>query len=159
MAHSSKTLTLVFLRDGNNILLAMKKRGFGAGNWNGVGGKLEPGETIEQAMIRECQEEIGVTPTSYVKVAELTFAFPAGLNLPDMIAHTFIATQWQGQPTETDEMAPRWYNIAAIPYDQMWDDDILWLPTVLHGKKLRGRFDFTADSRVQSANLTIVQRF
>ncbi len=47
--------TLLFLRKNNHILLAMKKRGFGADRWNGVGGKLEPGETIEQALVRECQ--------------------------------------------------------------------------------------------------------
>jgi len=53
---TEKHLTLLFLIKEDQILLAMKKRGFGMGRFNGVGGKIEPGETIEQAMIRECQE-------------------------------------------------------------------------------------------------------
>ena len=48
----TKTLSLLFLRREDEILLAMKKRGFGKGRWNGVGGKVEVGESIEQAMIR-----------------------------------------------------------------------------------------------------------
>ena len=49
-----KVLTLVLVRDvpQRRVLLGLKKRGFGAGKWNGFGGKLEPGETIEQAAKR-----------------------------------------------------------------------------------------------------------
>lgn len=43
----------------NQILLAMKKRGFGAGKWNGAGGKINAGETIEEATTREVDEELG----------------------------------------------------------------------------------------------------
>ena len=65
--------TLLFLRRNDEILLAMKKRSFGKGNWNGVGGKLDTGETIKQAMIRETEEEIGVTPTAYKQMAQIAF--------------------------------------------------------------------------------------
>ena len=63
---SLRNSTLVFLIKKNNgsitdICLAMKKRGFGKGRWNGVGGKVEAGETIEAAAMREAREEIGVT--------------------------------------------------------------------------------------------------
>ena len=44
--------TLCLLKKDNRILLAMKKRGFGEGKYNGVGGKIENGETPEEAMIR-----------------------------------------------------------------------------------------------------------
>ncbi len=53
--------TLVFVfNPKNHILLAMKKRGFGEGKWNGAGGKVEEGETIVQAASRELQEETGI---------------------------------------------------------------------------------------------------
>lgn len=42
------------------MLLAMKKRGFGVGKFNGVGGKVEVGESEQEAAIREAEEEIGV---------------------------------------------------------------------------------------------------
>ena len=60
--------TLCLLRKNNKILLAVKKRGFGEGKYNGVGGKIEKGETPDQAMVRETSEEISVIPTKYEKV-------------------------------------------------------------------------------------------
>lgn len=49
-----KVLTLAFIRDleRGELLLGLKKRGFGEGNWNGFGGKVELGETIEEGAIR-----------------------------------------------------------------------------------------------------------
>ena len=60
--------TLCLLKKDNSILLAMKKRGFGSGKYNGIGGKIEKGETPDEAMIRETKEEIKVTPIKYEKV-------------------------------------------------------------------------------------------
>ena len=57
-----KVASLCFLVDKKNkrVLMGMKKRGFGAGKYNGFGGKVEAGETIEEAVIRELWEESGV---------------------------------------------------------------------------------------------------
>ena len=59
MSIPKKLLTLVFLREGEKVLLGMKKRGFGEGKWNGFGGKVEAGETIIEAAAREVKEECG----------------------------------------------------------------------------------------------------
>ena len=48
----NKLYTLVFVADASRILLGMKKRGFGVGRWNGFGGKVDPGESIEAAAKR-----------------------------------------------------------------------------------------------------------
>jgi len=137
-----KELTLLFLRRENEILLAMKKRGFGAGKWNGVGGKLEPGESIEQALVRECKEEINVTPVYYDKVAEHTFIQDANTKPWPMLVHVYFCNQWQGEPQESEEMLPKWYSTSDIPYPEMWDDDVYWLPKVLAGKYIKGNFSF-----------------
>ncbi len=151
-----KELTLLFLLRGDQVLLAMKKRGFGEGKWNGVGGKLESNETIEQALIRECQEEINVLITAYERVGEITFnEFHEGTQ-KILNVHVFTAAQWQGEPIETDEMAPRWFNIVELPLDKMWPDDEFWLPQVLAGKKIRGTFTLDANETITDQKVTEV---
>lgn len=151
-----KVTTLLFLKENGSdqILLAMKKRGFGANRWNGVGGKVEVNETIEQALVRECEEEIGVTPLTFQKVAEHDFIFPEGQQ--DIKTHVFIASKWQGDPIETEEMAPKWLHVDNIPYDDMWQDDIVWLPLTLRGKYLKTRFRFNEKEEMQTAELEIL---
>jgi mutator protein MutT len=147
-----KQFTLLFLRKDQQILLAMKKRGFGVGKWNGSGGKVEPGETVEQAAIRECQEETGVTPRDMEKVGELRFYMSAD---PDFghHAHVFVATTWEGEPHETEEMRPSWFSEADIPYDTMWPDDKVWMPLLLAGKHFHGNFTIGPDDTLVSQEL------
>jgi mutator protein MutT len=156
---NTKTLSLLFLRKDDGVLLAMKKLGFGEGRWNGVGGKVEEGETIEQAMIREAQEEIGITPTTYEKVADLTFdEFFKGVPAL-MHVHAYVATGWTGEPTETIEMAPKWFTVTDIPYKQMWSDDLYWLPQVLEGKKIVATFKLDESDAIVSHSIKEVVRF
>ena len=148
-----KQFCLLLLKRDDEILLAMKKRGFGSGRWNGVGGKLETGETPEQAAVRECQEEIGVTPSRLEHVAVHDFLFPSGA---DMQVHTFMSEAWQGEPVESDEMRPQWFKLSDIPYGEMWQDDIMWLPFVLQGKRLRTKFTFDEAENICAAEIEMV---
>lgn len=154
---NKKTLSLLFLRKDDQVLLAMKKRGFGQGRWNGVGGKVEADETIEAAMIRETQEEIGVTPTTYEKVADIRFDefFKGEPTL--MHVHIFLATEWEGEPAESNEMAPRWFSQNEIPYDYMWADDPYWLPLVLEGKKVSADFKLDESDAIVSHAVNVVE--
>src|SRR5690349_5636557 len=95
-AHPDIRRTLLLLRKDDDILLAMKKRGFGAGKWNGVGGKLEPGESIEEALVRESIEEVGVTPKSWQKVAELDFIQDATTDPWHMYVYVYVSWDWEG---------------------------------------------------------------
>lgn len=47
-----QVLTLAFVEKGDQVLLGMKKRGFGHGRWNGFGGKVEAGENVRDAAAR-----------------------------------------------------------------------------------------------------------
>ncbi|HVX24311.1 MAG TPA: 8-oxo-dGTP diphosphatase [Candidatus Saccharimonadales bacterium] len=152
----AKVCTLLFLQRENELLLAMKKRGFGANRWNGVGGKVEASETIEQALVRECQEEIAVTPTEYHKVAiNLFHEFHEGQHA-DMEVHVYLCTAWEGEPSESEEMAPYWFNVDSVPYDKMWADDKHWLPAVLAGKQLRAIFNLDANDSIVDFTVTEV---
>lgn len=154
-----KELTLLFLVKDNSVLLAMKKRGFGEGRWNGVGGKLDNGESVEEALIRESQEEIGVTPTRYKKIAQIVFHEQHEGDLKTMLVHVFTSTSWQGEPVETEEMAPKWFKISEIPYEDMWADDPYWLPDVLNGKQLSCEFHLDENDKVNEYSITEVTNF
>jgi len=143
--YKKRLATLMFLvvknkRRIEKICLAMKKRGFGKNRWNGAGGKVGK-ETIKQAAYRETAEEIGVKIKKSYKVAILNFKFP---HQPawDQAVHVYFSDQWDGHPTESEEMKPRWFQIKKIPYRKMWPDDIYWLPLVLKGIKVKGSFVF-----------------
>ena len=153
---NTKVCTLLFLRRDDEILLAMKKRGFGSNRYNGVGGKIDPGETIEQALVRECQEEIEVTPLNYWKVAKHDFVQPEGGQPWRMIVHAYLCDKWEGEPTETEEMAPEWFKLGDIPYKNMWADDEFWVPQVLAGQKVHGAFTFDEADQLLSHAVTIV---
>ena len=138
-----RQVTLCLLIKDNEVLLAMKKRGFGEGKWNGVGGKVQDGERIEDAAIREMEEEIGVTAhtDNMDKVGQFRFYF---IDNPDwnQEMHVYFIREWDGEPSESDEMLPQWYRHEEIPFDSMWQDDRHWLPRALAGEKLEGDFHF-----------------
>lgn len=147
--------TLLFLIKDRKILLALKKKGFGRGFWNGVGGKIEPNETPRSAAIRETQEEILVTPKDFKKVAALNFVF-AKTDSTDVWMEkvlVYLCNNWEGKPSETKEMKPKWFNFSDIPYSKMWPDDIIWLPRVLVGKKIKAKFWFDENNRVKKHNI------
>jgi 8-oxo-dGTP pyrophosphatase MutT (NUDIX family) len=154
----SSTLLFLLKSDGTaitDICLAMKKRGFGAGRYNGVGGKVEEGESIEDAVKRETFEEIGVKVTDIEKRAELSFTFPYNPKF-DQLVHVYFALTWDGEPSESEEMNPEWYKVADIPYAQMWPDDIFWLPKVLEGSEVRGRFVFGEGDVVAEQEVNVI---
>lgn len=150
-----KKVTLLFLMrsisDKRQVLLALKKRGTGVGKWNGVGGKVDPGESIEEATIRECQEEIGVTPLQLQKMAVIDFRIPSQ-NFHN-VAYVYVATEWEGEPVETEEMAPQWFSIEEIPYKDMWSDDALWFPRLLKGENFSAHFVFDEHEQVSYSKL------
>jgi 8-oxo-dGTP diphosphatase len=133
---------LVFIVRGGEILLIRKKRGLGAGKINAPGGRIEPGESELEAALRETREEVGVTPRGLSRGGELLFQFTDGYALHCV---PFLATGLEGEPIETEEAAPRWASLSALPFAEMWADDALWLPHLLAGRPFVGRFVFDGD--------------
>ncbi|XP_074821301.1 oxidized purine nucleoside triphosphate hydrolase isoform X1 [Natator depressus] len=113
---TSKLFTLVLVVEPQRVLLGMKKRGFGAGRWNGFGGKVQAGETIEQAAHRELLEESGLTVDNLQKMGQITFEFV--------------------------EMCPQWFQLDQVPFSHMWPDDVYWFPLLLQKKLFLGYFKF-----------------
>jgi 8-oxo-dGTP pyrophosphatase MutT (NUDIX family) len=150
-------LTLLFLLRDDEILLAMKKRGFGADRYNGVGGKVEAEETIEDAMVRETLEEISVEPLEYEKVADIHFDEFFKGQPALMHVHVFTSKKWKGEPIESEEMTPKWFKRNEVPYGEMWSDDSYWLPTVLEGNKIRAQFTLDENDNITDHTITLVE--
>lgn len=131
---------LVVIKNGK-VLLGMKKRGFGVGKWNGFGGKPNAGEKIKDTAVRETQEECGILVKNILNVGILDFEFPHKPAWNQQV-HFFTAKEFEGEPKETEEMKPAWFEFEKIPYDLMWPDDQFWLPLTLESKKFKGKFVF-----------------
>jgi len=154
--------TLMFVIRGGEVLLIRKLRGLGAGKINAPGGRLEPGETLVDAAIRETREEVGVTPVAPRLRGRLRFSFvkrPVATGPPTtddigyrLECHVFSADACEGEVAATDEAIPMWVALGEIPYDEMWADDRLWLPLMLSGRApFDGRFVFEDETMLDVA--------
>ena len=140
MENMKKIFTLCIVQQGDRVLLGMKKRGFGQRRWNGFGGKVQEGESIEKAAKRELKEEAGILAEDLEERGLLEFTFQ---NNPEILeVHLFRASRFTGEPVETEEMKPQWFSVGDIPFASMWPDDKYWFPLFLEGKKFKGNFLF-----------------
>ncbi len=152
-----KILTLCLVYNKTRILLGeIKKEGQLKGRYNGFGGKVEEGETIEEAAVRELKEECGISPLDMEKRGVIIFKFtednPFDGN-PDMEVHIYSVTEFEGELIETEEMKPQWFTHKEIPYDLMWPDDKIWLPMLLEGKNFEGVFHLADKDTISSYEL------
>ncbi len=117
------------------VLLGEKLRGLGAGNIVGPGGKVEEGETPEEAAIREVREEVGLVIESHAlsPLARIRYPF---LNRENLSQRSFVfSTQiFSGEIRESGELVASWWPVHQIPYERMWADAKLWLPRALLGR-------------------------
>lgn len=136
---SPRHVALCFLfRDtesGSEVLLGLKKTGFGTGRIVTLGGGIESGETAAQAAVREVAEEAGVVVTeqNLTRLGRIRWNFPAR-PASDMDAAVFTAVQWRGEPTASDEVDPQWYSVVDLPWEGMWEDAGHWLKHVINGE-------------------------
>lgn len=146
-----KLYTLCIIHNDTHVLLGMKKRGFGEGRWNGFGGKPHDGESLHDALKRELKEEAGIELGDSAKRGVLTFEFEG--NPVPLEVHVFSASDFEGEPTETEEMKPQWFRKNALPFNTMWPDDKHWFPLLLNGKNFRGSFFFKDNNTLMNHHL------
>ena len=137
------------------VLLIDKKTGLGKGKVNAPGGHIEPGESSLEAAIRECREEVSLTPSGLEKRMELHFQFTSGYSL---YGEAFFCYSWEGKEKSSNEADPFWCDLDKLPWENMWEDDRRWLPLALAGKKYRGYYVFD-DDKMLSEELIEMESF
>lgn len=108
---SHEVVAALIIQSGR-ILLGQRPsiRAFYPGVWDVFGGHIEPGEGHEQTLVRELQEELGITPTGW-KYLE-TLLEPA----EELTVHLYLVTAWTGTPGNLqpeEHEAIRWFTLAA----------------------------------------------
>jgi len=166
--HDAVLIYLLRERNGKKeVCLGLKKesaRCFGVGKWNGFGGRVESGEFLRGAAVREIHEEcqIEIAACDLGLVAILEFSFPdldPALDW-DQTVYVYIVESFSGEPQETEEMQPAWFPLTVehLPWEKMWSSDKLWVWLVLSGKKIKGQISFKGrGDEVLSSEITPVK--
>jgi 8-oxo-dGTP diphosphatase len=95
------------------VLIAQRPPGKAmAGLWEFPGGKVEPGETPEAALIRELEEELGIS-VQPASLAPLTFASHSYESF-HLLMPVFVCREWQGTPQPREHTALKWVHPQAL---------------------------------------------
>jgi 8-oxo-dGTP diphosphatase len=136
-----KLATLCYVRANGQTLMMhrIKKQGdMHAGKWNGLGGKLLPGETPEQCAIREVQEESGLTLINPVWRGLLTF--PAFNQNEDWYAFVFVGQHFTGELIDSAEGVLAWIDDDQLLALNLWAGDRVFLPWLDQEHFFSGQF-------------------
>ena len=119
--------TLCYLERGDEYLMlhrVKKDHDLNQGKWIGVGGKFQEGESPEDCILRECQEETGLTLTDYRYRGLVTFVSDQA---PTEYMHLFTASAWTGEPHDCNEGELAWIKKSALLSLPLWEGDRLFL--------------------------------
>ncbi len=123
-----KLATLCYVQDGNQTLMlhrTKKENDMHEGKWNGLGGKLEPGETPEECVVREVKEESGLD----IKNPRLRgfITFPAFSKFEDWYVFMFTANEFSGKLIESSEGHLEWISNENVLDLNLWEGDKVFL--------------------------------
>jgi 8-oxo-dGTP diphosphatase len=144
-----KLATLCYLKRAGKTLMVhrIKKAGdMHFGKWNGLGGKLEPGETPEECALREIWEESGLIVTKPVLKGLLTF--PAFANDEDWYAFVFVAYEFEGELIDSPEGVLQWIEDAELFNLNLWEGDKIFLPWLERTGFFSGKFVYRNDKLI-----------
>lgn len=137
-----KLATLVYVKQNGHTLMLhriKKPNDIHEGKWNGLGGKLEPGESPEQCAIREVREESGLVITNPDYCGLLVFADFSG---DDWYVWVFTARQFDGSISDSREGELRWVPDLELTTLNLWPSDLVFLPWLESGRIFSARFQY-----------------
>jgi 8-oxo-dGTP pyrophosphatase MutT (NUDIX family) len=138
--------TLCLILQDNKILLLKKSKGLlGEGRWNAPGGKVLPNEDPKACAVREVFEETSLTVKNAEEVGLLYFYNDGQRLSPVWTVRVFLTDEFEGVPIDGREGRLEWFNIDALPFEEMWEDDQYWYKLVLEGKRFEGWFYYSGE--------------
>lgn len=125
--------TVCFLTKGDEVLLVLIKYSPNDRIWTGIGGYVNEGESLEDAIIREAQEE------SFIEIERDSLRKVAILADNDLELNVFLADKWSGEikAKEPSLKEFRWFRNDQLPFSEMHTDNDKWLPQILDGKLIK----------------------
>ena len=145
-----KLATLCYLKmDGKTLMIhrIKKENDMHQGKWNGLGGKLNPGESPEDCVIREVREESGLTISEPILKGFLTF--PKFANDEDWYAFVFVARKIEGSLIESDEGVLKWIDDDQLLNLDLWEGDLIFLPWLERPGIFSGKFIYRDGTLVE----------
>ncbi|GAB4580001.1 MAG: 8-oxo-dGTP diphosphatase [Anaerolineales bacterium] len=136
-----KLATLCYVKQNGHTLMlhrVKKENDMHAGKWNGLGGKLDAGETPEECVIREVWEEAGLRIRNPRLHGVLTF--PAFAKEEDWYAFLFTATEFEGELIDSAEGVLRWVPDEEVLDLNLWAGDRVFIPWLDQPKFFSGKF-------------------
>lgn len=136
-----KLATLCYLRRDKQTLMIhrnKKENDMHAGKWNGLGGKLEPGETPEACAIREIREESGLEASGPLMRGVLTF--PEFAKGEDWYAFVFEVNKFEGELIDSPEGDLRWVDDDRLLELNLWEGDRIFLRWLEQDVFFSGKF-------------------
>ncbi len=139
-----RRVTNCLLRDGDRVLLLQKPR---RGWWVAPGGKMEDGETVKDAVIREYREETGLYLINPILRGVSTFIMEGDEENGEWMMFTFYADRYEGQAyTESAEGRLAWQPVDELQQLPMAEGDRHLLDYVLRGEGIIfGKFYYTPE--------------
>lgn len=123
-----KLATLGYIRkNGKTLMLhrVKKEDDMHKGKWNGLGGKIEDGETPEECMIREIKEECGLNAKNPLMKGILTF--PQFSKGETWYVFLFLVTEFDGELSESNEGNLEWIDDDKLLDLNLWDADKIFM--------------------------------
>jgi len=138
--------TLCYIKHNGKTLMVhrnKKPNDIHEGKWNGLGGKFEAGETPEECIRREVQEEAGLVIHNPHLHGLLMFTKFKG---NDWYVFVFTATKFEGELIESSpEGRLEWIDDEKLTSLNLWESDHIFFPWIEEGKFFSAKFDYEGD--------------
>jgi 8-oxo-dGTP diphosphatase len=149
-----KLATLCYLKKNDKTLMIhriKKENDMHHGKWNGLGGKLNPGESPEDCVIREVREESGLIIRDPLLKGFLTF--PRFANDEDWYAFVYVARKIEGQLIESEEGVLKWIDDEHLLNLDLWEGDLIFLPWLERPGIFSGKFIYREGKLVEHSEV------